>query len=135
MEMDPLAVLAIQVVALLVVAAGAYSFISGPKSPLAGNWRRRLNELEVTTRMGSPEEIIEALRESAKLYLRLGKRWEAETVMRRAVLISKQQFGDQNEGLVPILEDFARVMDSMHRKKEAEQMRKEVQRIKQKAKK
>jgi hypothetical protein len=135
MEMDPLAVLAIQVVALLVVAAGAYSFISGPKSPLARNWRRRLNELEVTARMGSPEEIIEALRESAKLYVRLGKRWEAETVMRRAVLISKQQFGDQNAGLVPILEDFARVMDSMHRKKEAEQMRKEMQRIKQKTKK
>jgi hypothetical protein len=65
----------------------------------------------------------------------LGKRWEAETVMRRAVLISKQQFGDQNAGLVPILEDFARVMDSMHRKKEAEQMRKEMQRIKQKTKK
>lgn len=129
--MDDAAVIAIGVVVALVVAAGAWSYFHGPNSPMATKWRRRLNELEVASRMGKSEDIIEALRESSIIYLKLGKRNEAETVLRRAMLISKQEYGEMNKGMAPIMEDFARVMDSMHRKKEAEQMRKNAQKIRQ----
>jgi hypothetical protein len=130
--MDDAAIIGIGAVVALVIGAVGYSFLTGPNSPLAQSWKKRLAELEVATRMGSPEDILVALRESGKLYMRLGKRWEAETMMRRAVQMSKQQYGEMNVGLIPILEDFARVMDHMNRKKEAEQLRKEAQRIKQK---
>jgi hypothetical protein len=130
--MEDAAILAIGVVASMVAMAALYSYINGPLSPLAKGWRRRLNELEVSTRMGSGEEIIQALRESAKIYQKLGKRWEAETALRRAMLIAKQEYGESYPGLPDVMDDFARVMDSMHRKKEAEQMRKEAQKVRQK---
>lgn len=132
--MDDAALLAIWVVGGMVAIAGCYTYVTGPRSPLAVNWRRRLNELDVETRMGSPEKIIAALREQAKLYLRLGKRWEAETVLRRALQLARQEYGERFEALPDIMEDFARVMDSMHRKKEAEQMRKEAQKARQRIK-
>lgn len=125
-------IIAIGVVAALVVAAVGYSFLTGPTGPMAQGWRQRLGELEVASRMGSPDQIIDALRESAKLYRKLGKKWEAETVMRRAVLTSKQEYGDQNAGLADIYDDFAALMDSMNRKKEAEKMRTDARKIRQK---
>lgn len=125
-------IIAIGMVAALVVGAVGYSFLTGPTGPMAQGWRQRLSELEVASRMGTPDEIIAALRESAKLYRKLGKKWEAETVMRRAVLTSKQEYGDQNPGLADVYDDFAALMDSMNRKKEAEKMRTDARKIRQK---
>jgi hypothetical protein len=133
--MDDSAIIAIGVVAALVVGALGYNFLNSPNGPMAQNWRKRLSELEVQSRMGSPDEMIEALCESAKLYKRLGKGWEAETVMRRAVITNKQQYGEQNEGLAVIYDHYASLMDSMNRKKEAENMRRDAQKIRQRAKK
>ena len=131
--MDEGTTLAIGVVALMVALAGAYAFVMGPRGPMAQSWKKRLNELEVATRMGSPEEIMEALRETAGLYRKLGKKWEAETVLRRAILMGKQQFGESYPGLIPLYDEFASLMDSMQRKKEGEQMRKDAERIRRKS--
>ena len=115
----------------LVALGGVYSFVTGPRGPLVRGWKQRLTELEVSTRMGKPEAIIEALRESAALYRKLGKRWEAETVLNRALLISRQNFGEINPTIIPVLTDFAKLMDSMHRGKEAEKFRKDALRVRQ----
>lgn len=117
---------------LSLVALGAvYSFVTGPRGPLARGWKKRLTELEVSTRMGRPEDIIEALRESAGLYRKLGKRWEAETVLNRALLVSRQNFGEINPTIIPVLTEFAKLMDSMHRVKEAEKFRKDALKVRQ----
>ncbi len=130
--MDDAAIIAIGVVALMVAAAGIWTYMRGPNSPMSSGWRRRLNELEVTSRMGSPEEIIAALQESAKLHVRLGKRSEAEVLLRRAMLIATQNYGHSYPGLAPIMDDYALVMESMHRKKEAQKMRADAQKLREK---
>lgn len=133
--MEDWVIYCIAAVLSLVAVAGVYSFMTGPRGPMARAWKQRLTELEVASRMGPPEEIIEALRESAKLYRKLGKRWEAETVLRRALLISRQNFGEINPSVIPVLNDFANLMDSMQRAKEAQQFRKDAERVQQQIKK
>lgn len=123
--------LAIGVVACMVAAGAAWTWFNGPNSPLAQAWKKRLAELEVSTRMGSPEEIIDALRETAKIYRKMRKNWEAETVLRRALHMSKQHFGEINQANISILEDYADLMDSLRRNKDAQSMRNEIQKIRQ----
>jgi hypothetical protein len=129
--MEDWVIYSIAAVLSLVAVAGVYSVVTGPSGPLARGWKQRLAELEVATRMGPPEQIIDGLRESAKLYRKLGKRWEAETVLRRALLITRQNFGEINPTIIPVLNDFASLMDSMHRNKEAQQYRKDAARVQQ----
>lgn len=129
--MDDAAILAIGVVAALVICAGAYTYFNGPQSPLAASWRKRLIELEVQARMGDPEDVIGALKESSLLYRRLRKSSEAEMVLRRAMLLGRQEFGELYEGLPHLMEEYANLMDSMHRKREAEKMRQDAEKLRQ----
>ncbi len=116
----------------MVAAAGVWTYVNGPRGPRSSGWRKRLNELEVTSRMGTPEEIIAALQESAKLHIRLGKRSEADALLRRAMLIATQNYGQSYPGLAPIMDDYAAVMESMHRNKEAQKMRADAQKLREK---
>jgi hypothetical protein len=128
--MHPLEWLAIQVVVGMVGVAWIYSLIVRPGGPLTAKRSKQLAELEVRVRMDSGEELIEDLIEIAKVYGRMGKRWEADQSLRRAMSLAKQQWGDSSPPVINILEESARLMDSMKRSSEAKNYRNQIKEIK-----
>lgn len=127
----PIELLSIEIIVVLVICAAIWSFFVGPRSPFAQHWRQQARELEVKVRMGAGGQVVEDLRALAKLYFRLGKRWDAEQALRRAWNICEQHAGEGNASVLPIMEEFARLMDGMHRRGEAKNVRKRINEIKQ----
>jgi hypothetical protein len=128
--MYPVEWLAIQVVIGLVGVAWVYSLIVRPGGPLTAKRSKQLAELEVRVRMDSGEDLITDLIEIAKVYGRMGKRWEADQSLRRAMALAKQQWGDGSPPVLNILEQSARLMDSMHRSSEAKNYRNQIKEFK-----
>jgi hypothetical protein len=123
-------ILGIKIIIAAVVIGGAYAFVMGPKGPLAEGWRKQIRDLEVKIKLDSETEMIEDLRKVARLYIRIGKRWEADQAMRRALTIAKQQGGESNPLVISILKECAHLMESMNRRGEATTFRREIKRIK-----
>ena len=130
--MNELEVIGVGLVAILVVVGAVWSFIISPSGPFGDGWRKEVRELEVRSRMDTGEQLIEDLRAIAKLYRKLGKRWEAEQALRRATVIAKQQWGEYNSQLIDVLDEYATLMSSMHRKKESANVRKQITEIRKK---
>jgi hypothetical protein len=124
--MDPSEQLAFYVVIALVVVAGLWSFINGPTGPFAKSWRDQARELEVRIRLGHGQAILEDLRALAKLYVRLGRRWDGEQTLQRALRICEYELGENNPQTIAILEDYADLMAAMHRRGEAKAMKKRI---------
>lgn len=127
--MDEAAVWAIGVVGLLVLAAGAWTFMTGPNSPFAAKWREEARELEVVIRMSHGTEMVDNLHRIARLYFKLGQRWDAEKSLQRALQICRRESGEMSPALIPLLDEYIRLMKSTHRKKEALTLEKEIERI------
>lgn len=122
------------VIILVLSAAGAacaWSYMSGSRRLLADKWQQDLKELEVRVRMGSGEQLIDDLRALAQLYIKSGRPWDAEQTLRRACHISQQNWGQRNPLLIPVMEDLTIMLDKLHRTKEADNVRKEIEVIKQ----
>lgn len=117
---------------VMIAAAGAaiFNFVNGPKGPFAKRRHEQIRELEVRTRMESDEPLLADLQKLARLYVQVGKRWEAEQALRRALIIAKQQWGEHSPLVMNILQECVRLMDSMHRKGEATAFRKELNKLK-----
>jgi hypothetical protein len=127
--LDQSNIIAIGVVLLLVVMAAVWSFFIGPAGPLAAGWNKEVRELEIKIRMGCGPQLVEDLQAVARLYARLGRHWDAEQSLRRAMLISAQEYGATNPGLVPLMEELSRLMLGLHRRGEADTLRKQIKEI------
>jgi cytochrome c-type biogenesis protein CcmH/NrfG len=116
-------------VAFLVLVAWVFSFFRGPRSPLAGRWQEEAHELEVKTRLNQPN-VVEDLCKLAKIYFSLGRQWDAEQTIRRALQISETELGTKNPNIIPVLSDYAKIMDGMNRGREAANLRKRIKELK-----
>ena len=127
--MDGINLILIGVVLLAAAGAGVWSFLSSPNGPRAAQWLAEVRELEVKIRMNRGPELVEDLRSLAQLYIRLGRRWDAEQALRRAMLISETELGRLNPTVIPVLEDYARLLSQMNRKREATALQKQIEEI------
>ena len=124
--MNELEIMGVAVVAILVVVGAVWSYFISPFGPMSARWKAEVHELEVHIRMSTGDQLIEDLRAIARLYRKLGKRWEAEQALRRATIIAKQQWGENSEQVTGVLEEYAALMASMHRKGESSNVRKQI---------
>ena len=127
--MTELHYMGIAFVLFLVVVAWIFSFFRGPNSPLASRWKEEAHELEVKTRLNQPN-VVEDLCKLAKIYFSLGRKWDAEQTIRRALQISETELGTKNPNIIPVLAEYAKIMDAMNRGREAANLRKRIKELK-----
>ncbi len=127
--MYPSEQLAIYFVIALVLVAAVWSLIVGPKGPFAPAWRNQARELEVKIKMGRGIDTVDDLRALCQLYVRLGKRWDGEQALQRALRICEYELGENNPATISVLKDYAKFLSAMHRRAEAKAMRKRMEGI------
>jgi short subunit dehydrogenase-like uncharacterized protein len=118
--------LAIVVVIALVALAGLWTFLTGPASPMAAGWRDQARELEVKIRLGHGMDVVPDLLALSQLQSRLGKRWDAEQSLQRALKICQHEVGELSPQTIAVMEDYAALMAKMNRRAEAKSMRKRI---------
>ncbi len=85
---------------------------------------REARELEIKIRMSSGLDVVNDFNELARVYLELDRAADAEQCMQKAVGITESELGRMDPALIPILENYANVLEKMNRRVEAEKIRK-----------
>ncbi|MDZ4835783.1 MAG: tetratricopeptide repeat protein [Candidatus Melainabacteria bacterium] len=80
-------------------------------------------ELEIKVRMASGLGVVNDFNDLARVYVELGRLEDAENAMRKAVSITESELGQMDPTLVPVLENYANVLDKMNRGVEANKVR------------
>ncbi len=89
----------------------------------------QVRELEIKVRMSSGLDVVTDFNDLARAYILLNRLNDAEGCMRKAVAIIESELGQRDPTLVPILDNYASVLDKMNRTVEAERMRKRAREI------
>jgi tetratricopeptide (TPR) repeat protein len=90
---------------------------------------REARELEIKIRMSSGLDVVNDFNELARVYLELDRAADAEQCMQKAVGITESELGRMDPALIPILENYANVLEKMNRRVEAEKIRKRASEI------
>lgn len=85
---------------------------------------REARELEIKLRMSSGLSVVNDFNELARVYIALNRLADAEKCMQKALSITENELGQSDPSLVPILENYANILDQMNRKVEATKIRK-----------
>lgn len=80
-------------------------------------------ELEIKVRMAKGVEVIDDLRTLAEVYRQSQRFEEAEGYLRQALFIGEREYGSESSMLVPVLNDYAKILKSMRRTAESAKIR------------
>ncbi len=86
-------------------------------------------QLEIKIRMASGLDVINDFNELAHVYITLDRLYDAEGCMRKALSITENELGQLDPTLIPILENYAKLLDLMNRKVEADKLRKRAEEL------
>lgn len=84
-------------------------------------------EIEIRIRMASGLDVINEFNELARVYISLDRLYDAEECMRKALSITENELGQSDPTVVPILENYAKLLDLMNRTVEADKFRKRAE--------
>lgn len=119
-------VLAIVISAAIVIRQKVY----GPEGSATKARLKEVRDLEIKVRMTRGLDVINEFNDLARAYIALGRLNDAEGCMRKALSIAENELGQKDPTLIPLLENYASVLEKMNRSVEAEAMHKRADSLK-----
>jgi len=119
----------IMLAVIVTVGIVAKTLLGVRETKIVQEREREARELELKIRMSSGLDVITEFNELARVYVLLNRLSDAENCMRKALAITENELGQMDPTLVPILQNYADVLDKMNRTVESERMRKRAREI------
>lgn len=86
-------------------------------------------QIEIKIRMASGLNVVNDFNDLAGVYISLDRFYDAEGCMRKALAITENELGQSDPTLIPILENYAKLLDLMNRSIEADKLRKRAEEL------
>jgi hypothetical protein len=130
--MDTTLLLGIGIAVVISAALVARNALYGADGVITKKRRLETGDLEVSVRTSGNEYVLDDLMTLMKNYSLSGRNDEAIASARKALNIAEQEFGKNDEALIPILEAYADVFNRARRQVEAKNLKERIKAIREK---
>ncbi|MBC7998015.1 MAG: tetratricopeptide repeat protein [Leptolyngbya sp.] len=128
-ELDPTLLAGIALAVVISVALFARNVLFGESGIITKARKLETGDLEVSVRTSGNEYILDDLISLIKNYSLSGKHEEAIRSARQALTVAEQEFGKNDEAIIPVLEVYAHALNAAKRQVEAKNLKERIKAI------
>ncbi len=114
---------------MIIILARKSQLLYGPRSKPGKVSAKTIGELEVKIKLGTGAAVLDDMISLIQLYRKANRFEDAERYCKQAMQIAEAEKGSETELLVPVLDEYARVLTGMRRKVEADKIKERAKQI------